>query len=135
VIFTRAARELVRYNGRLDAVKRTVCLLRESNTRFSGRPFCSQVTLYCLNCPDPSTNKCGYWQTADILDYCQNEHNGIGIVTCKLVALDTSVRNVTQFTALTASALLFAFIVFWSVLTYVTSYIPLRNTHSEIMTE
>jgi hypothetical protein len=110
-----------------------LCLLRESNTRLSGRPFCSQVTIYCLNCPDSSTNKRGYWQAAHVLDYCQTEHNGLCTVTCKLVGLNTSVRNVTQFTALTASALLFAFVVFWSVLTYVTSYIPLRHTHSEIM--
>ena len=50
-------------------------------------------------------------------------------MTCKLVALNTSVRNVTHLTALTACALLFAFIVFWSVLTYVTSYIP-AQTHA-----
>lgn len=67
-----------------------LCLLRESNTQFSGRPFCSQVTLYCLNCPASSTNKCGYCQKADLLDYCQTEHNGIFIVTYKLVCLDTS---------------------------------------------
>jgi hypothetical protein len=74
----------------LDAVKRTISDFSENQILDSQVVHSVASHTICLNCPDTSTNKCGYCQTAEVLDYCQTEHSGICIVTCKLAGLNTS---------------------------------------------